>query len=84
MRTSICFALAAVLVGGCTRYVVEKPVVERDTVIERPVVAATPAASPPRACSYAGSTYSHGSASCQSQTEFRCNDGTWSSTNVSC
>jgi len=91
MKRSICFALAAVFLGACTHTVVEKPVVERDTVIERPVVAATPApvvvtppAVAPRACTYAGTSYSHGSSSCQSQYEYRCNDGSWSSTNVRC
>jgi len=78
MRSSICFALAAVLLGACTKTIVEKPVVERETVIERPVVAATPAPGTPlRACSYAGTTYSHGAASCQSQSEYRCSDGSW-------
>ena len=37
MTRSICFALAALFLSACTRTIVEKPVVERDTVIERPV-----------------------------------------------
>jgi len=85
MKRSVCFALAALFLGACTRTIVEKPVVERDTVIERPVVAASPApAAAPRACTYAGTSFSHGSSSCQSQYEYRCSDGSWSSTNVRC
>ena len=83
MKSSICIALAAVMLGACTKTIVEKPVVERETVIERPVVAASPA-TPLRACSYAGTTYSHGAASCQSQYQYRCSDGAWVSSNSRC
>ena len=62
--------------------VVERPVVERQTVIERPVPAAGATVAP--ACSYGGAAYSEGSLSCQSDQQFRCNNGNWNRTLGSC
>jgi hypothetical protein len=85
MKYAVPFVLAALLLGACTRTVIERPqVVEKETVVERPVVAATPLASPARSCAYAGTSYSHGSSSCQSGYEYRCSDGAWSSSSARC
>jgi len=60
----------------------DRPVVEKQTVIERPVPAA--GATAPPACSYGGTAYSDGSLSCQSGQQFRCNSGSWNRTLGSC
>jgi hypothetical protein len=62
--------------------VVERPVVERQTVIERPVPAVGGTVAP--ACSFAGTAYSEGALSCQSGQQFRCNNGSWNRTLGSC
>ena len=72
------------LLAGCshTERVVERPVVEKQTVIEKPVPAAGATAAP--ACSYGGTAYSDGALSCQSGQQFRCNSGSWNRTLGSC
>jgi len=35
-------------------------------------------------CKYKGTTYSHGSAVCQSGTQYRCNDGQWKGLAIAC
>ena len=35
-------------------------------------------------CTYKGSTFSHGSAVCQSGTQYRCDDGRWSGLAIAC
>ena len=35
-------------------------------------------------CTYKGTTYSHGSAACQSGTQYRCDDGQWKGLGVAC
>ena len=75
------------LLAGCSHRerVVERPVVEKQTVIERqvPVVPAAGATVPP-ACSWGGAAYSEGALSCQSGQQFRCNNGNWNRTLGSC
>ena len=75
------------LLGACSHRerVVERPVVEKQTVIERtvPVVPAAGATVPP-ACSFGGTAYSDGALSCQSGQQFRCSSGTWNRTLGSC
>jgi hypothetical protein len=71
--------LLALLVSACARPVVRETVVERPVVVDRQVAAA-----PLRACSYAATSYSHGSMACQAGYQFRCNDGAWDSTNLAC
>ena len=36
------------------------------------------------ACKYKGTTYSHGSAVCQSGTQYRCDDGQWHGLGIAC
>jgi hypothetical protein len=64
--------------------VVERPVVEKQTVIERPVAVPAAGATVAPACSYGGAAYSEGSLSCQSGSQFRCNNGNWNRTLGSC
>jgi hypothetical protein len=62
--------------------VVERPVVEKQTVIERQVPAA--GATAPGSCSWNSTTYSDGSMSCQAGQQFRCSNGTWNQAAGSC
>jgi hypothetical protein len=85
MRAFILLGVAGALAfSGCTRVeretVVEKPVVQpsKEVVVERQVPAS------PRGCTYGSTAYSHGSVSCQSNSQFRCEDGIWHSLNGYC
>ena len=87
MRRSLflLLSLPTVILAGCGRpviheTVVERPVVTREsaTVVERPAVASAPS------CGYAGTVYSQGTMSCQGGYQYRCNNGTWDSVNVTC
>jgi hypothetical protein len=86
MRRSILLLLSlpSVILAGCGRpvvheTVVERPVVTREpaTVVERPAVASS-------GCMYSGTAYSSGTMSCQGGYQYRCSNGTWDSTNVTC
>jgi hypothetical protein len=59
--------------------IIEKPIVthEKEVIVERPVP-------PLRSCSYMSSTYSDGSVACQSGSEFRCVDGSWTGLGLAC
>ena len=74
------------LLAACshTERVVEhdRPVVEKQTVIERPVPAAGATVAP--ACAWGGTAYSEGALSCQSGQQFRCSNGSWNRTLGSC
>ena len=83
-RFLLLIAMPALVLTGCGRpvvheTVVERPVVTKETVIERPAVASSS-----RACTYAGTAYSSGTMSCQGGYQYRCNNGTWDSINVTC
>ena len=96
MRALLLIAAASTLaITGCHRIeretVVEKPVVEKQTVIEKPpvVVEKPPVVverrvAEPKSCAYSSSAYSHGSVSCQANTEYRCDDGVWRNTYSAC
>ena len=88
MRLStLAVSLSAVsLLAACSHKerVVERPVVERQTVIERPVAVPAAGATAPRACTYNSGAYSDGGLSCQNGQAFRCQDGTWNRTLGSC
>jgi len=64
--------------------VVERPVVEKQTVIERQVPVPAAGATVAPSCSYSGTAYSDGALSCQSGQQFRCSSGTWNRTLGSC
>jgi len=73
------------LLGACSHKerVVERPVVEKQTVIERPVPAVGATAAP-QACTWANAAYSDGALSCQNGQQFRCGNGAWNRTLGSC
>lgn len=88
MKSSVLLlSLLALVISGCARTVVKKesketvrgqPVVtEREIIIQEPVPAL-------RACTYAATTYSHGSLSCQGGYQYLCNDGAWDGRNLPC
>ena len=64
--------------------VVERPVVTKETVIERPAPAAVVGGTAAPSCTFASRSYSHGAMACQEGREFRCNNGAWDRTEVSC
>jgi hypothetical protein len=92
MRAFVLLGVAsAMLFTGCTRIeretVVEKPVVQKETVVEKPakeVVVERRVSASPHACTYGSTSYSHGSLSCQNNSQFRCEDGIWQSVNAFC
>ena len=77
-RTLIVAGLCAVTLAGCGKTVVRETVVERpvvrETVVERAPVAVAAA---PLSCTLAGAPYAHGSLTCQSSFQHRCNNGIW-------
>ena len=82
-RVLIVSSLCVLTLAGCGRTVVRETVVERpgpvrETVVEKPVVVERPAvAAAPAACTYAGVPYAHGSLSCQGGYETQCSNGAW-------
>ncbi len=66
---------------ACSRPMVKET---KETIIERPV-ATTPAGAPAlRSCVYGSTSYSTGSVSCQAGYQFRCQDGSWQGSGMSC
>jgi hypothetical protein len=88
MRRSIflLLSLPAVILAGCGRPVVHETVIERPVVTREPaaVVDRSTVASAGRSCNYAGTQYSQGTMACQAGYQYRCNNGTWDSVNVTC
>lgn len=79
MKAAILFtSLLALVLSACSE-------TKKETVIERP---AEPAAAPISRgvsnCTYAGTSYSHGTLSCQGGYQFQCNNGTWQGLNTAC
>jgi len=86
MKRSIALVfIAAAALAGCSRPVKET-VIERPVYVTPPATVVTPAASgaTSASCIYASQAYSHGAMSCQQGREFRCNNGAWDRTEVSC
>ncbi|HZP87335.1 MAG TPA: hypothetical protein VFB54_10980 [Burkholderiales bacterium] len=89
-------AAAAVMLSACYSHerVVERsvPTPSKEVVVEHPapppsrevVIEHAPVATAHRSCTYAGTAYSDGSLSCQSDMQFRCMDGTWEGLNTRC
>jgi hypothetical protein len=80
MRAYYLLAVVPALVfTGCTHVerekVVEKPVPAKEVVVQQTA---------PRGCAYNSTSYSHGSMACQSNMQYRCEDGMWRSTNTGC
>jgi hypothetical protein len=94
MKASFALILVAgTALVGCTR-VIERPVPTAsgpsvvttpaisERVVERPSAAGSTAA--PAACTWAGQQTSTGGMSCQDHAQYRCNNGTWERTALSC
>lgn len=93
MKASIlCLSFVGLTLVGCTHTYVEKPVAAapaptreviveqappREIIVEKPVVMQ-------RNCLMGSSTFSHGSLSCQTGLQYRCNDGRWESQGSLC
>jgi hypothetical protein len=86
MRLSILalsLSAASLLVAcGHKETIVERPMIEKQTVIERQVPAAGATAA--GSCTWNSVTYSDGSMSCQGGKEFRCSNGTWNQAAGTC
>ncbi len=93
MKAMIALALmSSMALAACTR-VIERPVASSpsvvttpaisERVIERPGAPAAAGATAP-ACTWASQSFSHGGMSCQEHSQFRCNNGTWERTELSC
>ena len=76
-------AIGLLAACGHKERVVERPVVERQTVIERPVPAVGATAAP-NSCTWSSAAYSDGALSCQNGQQFRCSNGSWNRTLGSC
>ena len=86
MRLStLAVSLAALgLVTACSHRerVVERPVIEKQTVIERQVPAAGGTVA--GGCTWNSVVYSDGALSCQAGQQFRCSNGTWNQAGGTC
>jgi len=82
---------AALSVGACTR-VIERPVptasgpsvVTTPAISERVVERSSASGGTSNACVWAGQPTSNGGLSCQTGAQYRCNNGTWEQTALSC
>jgi hypothetical protein len=95
MRATFAVILAAsIALVGCTR-VIERPVptASGPSVVTTPAIServvergAAPAAgaTAPASCTWASQSTSSGGMSCQDHSQFRCNNGSWEKTALSC
>jgi hypothetical protein len=95
MKATIALLGAALALSACTR-VIERPVPTAtgpavvttpalsERVVERPSAASGATALGPGACAWAGQATSNGGMSCQQGSQYRCNNGTWQQTALSC
>jgi hypothetical protein len=88
MKTTLLLLCAIALSGGCTRTFDQPAAVSSDRAAARPAgglgSAAAGATVPAAACSWAGNATSNGGMSCQQGQQFRCSNGTWQQTALSC
>lgn len=93
MKATIALTLVvlSMVLAACTR-VIERPAASpsvvttpaiSERVVERPGASAT-AGSTAAACTWASQSYSDGGLSCQQNSQFRCNNGSWERTAQSC
>jgi hypothetical protein len=94
MKATIALLATALAMGACTR-VIERQVpapaapsvVTTPAISERVVERAAPSAASGAttgSCLWNGQATSAGGMSCQEHTQFRCNNGTWERTALSC
>ena len=91
--TAVLLVTGAAL-AGCTTRVIERPVPSGPSVVTTPAIservvergpaAAAAGSTAPAACTWASQAYSSGALSCQQNTQFRCNAGTWERTGFGC
>lgn len=82
MKATLALLGAALAMTACTR-TIEKPVpIATAPVVVEPHAAA--GATSPLSCMRGGQPTSNGGVSCQSGTQYRCNNGTWEQTALSC
>jgi hypothetical protein len=79
MKAAIWFTSFLILVlGACSE-------TKKETIIEKPAEpAVVPMVQGASNCTYAGTSYSHGTLSCQGGYQFQCNNGTWKGLNTTC
>ena len=92
MKVTLLLISAALAVSACTRYI-ERPVptASGPSVVTTPAIServverssASGATANPN-CMWNGQATSNGGISCQSGTQYRCNNGSWEQTAVSC
>lgn len=86
-RSILVACVCAAALAGCGRTVIrEERVVEQPVatpapaVVEHHIVVPETVAVAPAACVLAGNSYSSGTLSCQSGSEYRCSNGVWEPT----
>ena len=91
MKATIALLGAALAVSACTR-VIERPVptsagpsvVTTPAISERVVERSAASGATTGNCMWNGQPTSSGGMSCQSGTQYRCNNGSWEQTAISC
>jgi hypothetical protein len=91
MKATIALLTAAVAASACTR-VIERPVptatapsvVTTPAISERVVERNAASGATSGNCMWNGQATSNGGLSCQQGTQYRCDNGTWTQTAVSC
>jgi hypothetical protein len=81
MKGTLALISAALAVSACTR------TIEREVPVATPPVVVTPSAASGAtgtSCAWNGQPTSNGGVSCQSGTQYRCNNGTWERTASYC
>ena len=95
MKATIALVSAALAVSACTR-VIERPVPTAsgpsvvttpaisERVVERGPAPSAAAGASSGSCTWSGQATSNGGMSCQQGSQFRCNNGSWEQTALSC
>jgi hypothetical protein len=95
MKGTIALLSAALALSGCTR-VIERPVPTAsgpsvvttpaisERVVERGPAPSAAAGASSGNCMWNGQATSNGGISCQQSSQYRCNNGTWEQTALSC
>jgi hypothetical protein len=93
MKASVLFlSILGLAITGCSRTYIEKPVASQPTreiivekqVPQREIIVAEKPVLMARSCAIGSTVYSHGSSSCQSGYQFRCDDGRWENRGALC
>jgi hypothetical protein len=92
MKASVLLvSILGLSIVGCSRTYVERPVASqpsREIIVEQQVpqreVIVEKQVPMSRNCLMGSSTFSHGSLSCQTGIQYRCNDGRWESQGALC